>query len=371
MTIWANVIPHRNLLKPYKAWCPSCYEEFKHKGMPVFDPLLWSLSVITTCAKHHLRLKTRCSRCDRFIPHLDSHSKPGFCSKCNGWLGRSPLRSNQVAEDILGEELERQAWVAEQLYTLLAYTPQIENPPKKEAVTKSIKFCIRNVAGMTESRFARAVEVPQSTVSDWQRQGNVPELEKLLRIAHFTQVPLLNILMGHDCNQHTATGAAGSICKQDKDPFRPHKRRTRIDIEKVRIALEYALSVEVTPSLQEVARSLEHSSTALAKHFPVECKKLSEKYKQWRKAEWEQVAVELEKALARDPPRPIRAIANDLNRNHTSLYQYFPGLCQRIAQRYELYRRLCREQKKETFLREIRDIVIALHLEGIYPSVKL
>ncbi len=371
MTTWANVIPHRNLLKPYKVWCPSCYEELKHKEMPVFDPLLWSLSVITTCTKHHLRLRSRCPRCDRTIPHLDSHSRPGFCSKCNGWLGRSPLGSDQAADDILGEELERQTWVTEQLCTLLAHAPRIENPPKKEAVTKSIKLCIRNIAGMTESRFARAIGVSQSTVSDWQRQGNVPELEKLLRITHFTQVPLLNILIGRDCNQHKATEAAGSICKQQhKEPPRLHKRRTRIDIEKIRIALEAVLSIENTPSLQEVARSLGYSSTALAKHFPVKCKKLSEKYKQWRKAKWVKVAVELEEALVRDPPQSIRAIAKDLNRDHTSLYQYFPDLCRRIAQRYELYRRACRGQKKESFRREIREIVIALHLEGIYPSVK-
>ncbi len=370
MTIWANVLPHRNLMRPYKAWCPSCYEEFKHKEMPVFDPLLWSLSVIATCAKHHLRLRSRCPQCDRTIPHLDSHSKPGFCSKCNHWLGRSPLRYYQATDDILSEELERQAWITEQLCTLLAYAPRIENPPKKEAVTKSIKFCIRNIAGMTESRFARAIGVPQSTVSDWQRQCNVPELEKLLRIAYFTQVPLLNILMGHDCNQHTATGAAGSICKQQhKDP-RPHKRRTRIDIEKVRTGLEAALSIEITPSLQEVARSLGYSSTALVKHFPVECKKLSEKYKQWRKAEWVKVAVELERVLIRNPPQSIRAIAKALDRSYTSLYQNLPDLCRRIVQRYELYRRACRKQKKENFRREIREIVIALHLGGIYPSVK-
>jgi transcriptional regulator with XRE-family HTH domain len=372
MATWANVIPHRNLLKPSKAWCPFCYEEFKHEGVPVFDPLLWSLSVVTTCAKHRLRLRSRCPWCDRAIPHLDSHSRPGFCSKCNSWLGQLPLESGQAGEDILGEELERQAWVTEQLCTLLASTPRIENPPKKEAVTKSIKFCIGCIAGMTESRFARAIGVSQPTVNDWQRQGNIPELEKLLRIARFTQIPLLNILVGHDFNQHASAGAASSICKQHepKDPLRPHKRRTRIDIEKVRIALESALSVEITPSLQEVARSLGYSSTALTKHFPVECKKLSEKYKQWRKAVWWSVAVELEKELVREPPQSIRVIANNLKRNHTSLYQYFPDLCRRVAQRYELYRRACREQKKENFRREIREIVIALYLEGIYPSVK-
>jgi DNA-binding XRE family transcriptional regulator len=372
MTIWANVIPHRSLLKPSKAWCPSCYEEFKYEKVPVFDPLIWSFSVVTTCAKHRLRLRTRCLRCDRTIPHLDSHSIPGFCSKCNAWLGQSPLEHDQVAEDIVGAELEKQGWVTKQLCTLLASTPQIENPPKKEAVTKSIKFCIRNIASMTESRFARAIGVAQPTVNDWQRQGNVPELEKLLRIAHFTQIPLLNILLGDTCNFHTSPGVAGSTCKQQNPtaPLHPHKRRGRIDIEKARVALKSALSVEPTTSLQDVARNLGYSSTALTKHLPVECKQLSEKYKQWRKSSWAKVMAELEKALDRDFPRSIRAIAKDLNRSHTNLYNYFPDLCRRIAQRYELYRRAHREQKKEIFRQEIREIVIAIHLEGLYPSVK-
>jgi transcriptional regulator with XRE-family HTH domain len=282
------------------------------------------------------------------------------------------LGSHQPVEDIFDEELDRQTWVTEQILTLLASTPRIKNPPKKEAVTKSIKFCIRYIAGMTESCFARAIGVPQPTVNDWQRQGNVPELEKLLRIARFTRIPLLNILLGDDCNHHTFVGADDSICKQQEPnaPPRSHKMRTRIDIEKVRIALASALFVEITPSLQEVARRLGYSSTALAKHFPVECKKLSEKYKQWCKAEWAKIAVELEKALIREPPQSIRAIAKDLGRNHTSLYQYFPELCRRIARRYEIYRHTCREQKKEIFRQEIKEIVITLHLEGIYPSVK-
>jgi hypothetical protein len=372
MTTWANVIPHRSLLKPSKAWCPSCYEEYKHANVPVFDPLLWSLSVVTVCAKHRLRLRSRCFRCDRTIPYLDSHSRPGFCSKCNYWLGQSPLESGQAAEDIVGAEIERQTWITEQLCTLLTSTSRIENPPKKESLTKSIEFCIRHLAGMTESCFARTIGVPQPTVNDWRRQGNVPELENLLRIAYFTQIPLLNILLGDDCIFHTSVGADGSTSKQQEPtvPLHPHKRRTRIDIEKARVAFESALSVESTPSLQEVARSLGYNSTALTKHFPVECKQLSEKYKQWRKAEWAKVMVELEKALARDPPQSIRAIAKDLNRSHTSLYNNCPDLCRRIARRYELYRRDCRKHKKESFLREIEEIVKALHLEGIYPSVK-
>ncbi|HEX8145735.1 MAG TPA: helix-turn-helix transcriptional regulator [Pyrinomonadaceae bacterium] len=282
------------------------------------------------------------------------------------------MESDQAAEGIAGEEFERQTWITEQLCILLASTPQIENPPKKGAVTKSIKFCIRDIAGMTESRFARAIGVPQATVNDWQRQGNVPELEKLLRIAHFTQIPLLNILLGDDCNLRTSAGVTGSTCKQQEptEPLHPRKRRTQIDIEKARVALQAALSVGATPSLRKVARSLGYGSTALTKRLPVECKLLPEKYKQWRKAEWTKIVVELEKTLARNPPQSIRTIAKDIYRSHTSLYNYFPDLCRRIAQRYNLYRRTRGKQKKESFRREIKEIVKTLHQEGIYPSVK-
>jgi transcriptional regulator with XRE-family HTH domain len=273
----------------------------------------------------------------------------------------------------MSEELEWQSWATEQLFILLASTPWIDDLPKKEAITKSIGFCIKSIARMTEARFARAIGVPQPTVNDWQRQGNIPELEKLLRTARFTQIPLLNLLLGTACTQHASDEVVSSICKQQEstDSLRPRKGRTRIDIEKVRFVLEAALTTETTPSLQEVARSLTYSSTVLAKHFPVECKKLSEKYKQWRKVEWSKVELELEEALVRDPPQSIKAIAKNLNRDHTSLYRYFPELCRRIAQMYELYRHTCREQIKEIFRQEIRGIVIALHLEGIYPSVKL
>lgn len=371
LVTWTNVIPHRNLLKSTKAWCPSCYEEF-NEGNHVFEPLLWSLSTINTCVKHRLRLRSRCQRCDRTIPHLDSHSRPGFCSKCNGWLGQSPLEHDITAEDIKDEELEWQRWATEQLCMLLSSTPSIDDLPEKEAVTKSIIFCIKSVASMTESCFARAIGVPQPTVNDWQRQGKIPELEKLLRIARFTQLPLLNMLLGTTSPQPPSNKIASSISglqKSNNSPS-PYKRRTRIDIETLRAALESALTAETTPSPQEVTRSLTCSWTMLAKHFPVEYKKLSEKFRQRRKAQWSKVEVELEEALLRDPPQPIRTIANVLNRSHTSLYRYFPDLCRRIAQRYELYRQIRRVQNKEIFHQEIKDIVIALHIEGRYPSVK-
>jgi transcriptional regulator with XRE-family HTH domain len=372
MTNWVNVIPHRNLMKPSKAWCPYCYETFKRDGKPIYEPLLWSLSVITSCAIHHLRLRTRCPRCKRINTHLDSHSRPGFCSKCNNWLGQLSSEYCQPTEEIADDELEWQRWATEQLCILLAATTCTDNRPRQGTVAKSIRFCIQSIAGMTESRFARAVGVAQQTVNDWQSRVHTPELEKLLRISRFTQLPLLKILLGTTSHRHKANEGFGSTCnlQNANESTTRSQGRARIDSETLRIAIETALTAENTPSLQKVARSLNCSSSVLTKRFPVECKKLADKFKQWRKADWSKVEAELEKALITSPARSIRVIAKGLNRNHTNLYRYFPNLCRRIAQRFKLYRQSCRERNTVIFHQEIRDIVIALHLEGIYPSVK-
>jgi hypothetical protein len=244
--------------------------------------------------------------------------------------------------------------------------------PKKEAVTESIRFCIKNIANMPEACFARTLGVPQSTVNDWQRQGKMPRLEKLLQIARLARIPLLNLLLGITPDQQTPDEITVTPSRQQKfrQPLRHSKKRTRIDTDKAKKALESALTAEVAPSFHEVARTLSCSSTALMKHFPELCRNLSEKYKSWRKEEWTKIEVEIEKALVSDPPQSIKAIAKDLNRNYTSLHQYFPELCKRITQRYEMYLRARQEQKKETLRQEIRRIVKALYQAGVYPSVK-
>lgn len=370
MITWANVIPHRNLLKPFKEWCPHCYEEFKLDKTPVYDPLIWSISVTSFCIVHQSRLYSRCPKCVRQVLQLDSHSKPGFCSKCGSWLGRLLKERDETAE-VSSEELELQRWVTEQLCSLLAYTPFLEAIPKKEALAESIRFCIKEVARTVESRFANAIQVSQSAVNDWQRQGTIPTIENLLKVSHYTRVPLLRILLGNASAIDLTDYTAGYTSQKKTDgPAKPYRTRARIGLVKAKYILATALTQDMTPSVQMVALDLNCSATALRKHFPEQCSELTDKYRQQFKSEWLRIGIELEGLLTDDPPKNLRTIAKTLKRSLSGLYHHFPELCVRVKKRYELYRHTRREHRKETFHQEIRGIVHQLCGEGIYPSVK-
>src|SRR5947209_1903591 len=78
MLPWKEVISHRQLIRPQKAWCPACYSQWRRKGTDVYEPLAWSLNVITTCVRHRRRLRSRCDRCGHEPRPLGSRSRPGY-----------------------------------------------------------------------------------------------------------------------------------------------------------------------------------------------------------------------------------------------------------------------------------------------------
>lgn len=65
MLTWANVIADGGLLRAIKAWCPTCYKEWKAAGQKIYEPLIWALDVVKVCNRHHQTLQTQCSHCYR------------------------------------------------------------------------------------------------------------------------------------------------------------------------------------------------------------------------------------------------------------------------------------------------------------------
>ncbi len=60
---WCKLFPSRNLLRPVRAWCPICYQEWYEKKQLIYEPLLWSLDVVEICPYHNYKLIVECSHC--------------------------------------------------------------------------------------------------------------------------------------------------------------------------------------------------------------------------------------------------------------------------------------------------------------------
>ena len=114
-----TMLPYRealsgvSLLRRTKAWCCTCYEEWREAGQVIYEPLLWLLSVVTLCPRHALPLEVRCPNpnCARQQFPLTAQGQPGYCPWCRRWLGSkktcNPLKltDEEQAEQLQNGEL--------------------------------------------------------------------------------------------------------------------------------------------------------------------------------------------------------------------------------------------------------------------------
>lgn len=428
MLTWRHIISHRHLTRAWRAWCPSCYEEWHIRGEILYEPLLWSLEAVNACTRHQRCLRSQCQSCRKTLYLLTSRFRPGYCSVCDGWLGESLDKIPPAEEQIRSEDLGSQEWTIEQIGSLLAAASDTEAPPKT-VISESISHCIEGARN--EFAFARQLKLPQTSLNEWKRGESVPQLDKLLKVCLYAEVSLLDFVLGEmpERSKNNNREERPEDCSRAKGP-RHFRRWTELEVDTTRIALELlvqttpplpmieiarrvgraagslygkfpaqcreaviryeeyqkecrrefwervgrnledAIEKKSPPSVEEVARNLGCSRTVLADHFPDLCTCLSKLYLGRRETRRSTIESALKEALNQNPPQHLRNLAKRLKCSHTSIRSYFPEHCHQLAIRYSRYRNECSEQKRERLRREIRRVALKLFDEGIYPSVK-
>lgn len=433
MLPWKEVISHRHLVRPKRAWCAPCYNEWYRNGATVYEPLAWSLAALTVCIRHRQRLQSRCHRCKQELRFLASRSHPGYCAMCHAWLGEPAQTGfSPKALPTTDDEFEWQSWVYEQTCNLLATAPTLTTSPRRLVLADSISRCIRASIFKTELTFARNCGLSQSSVNDLCRGASVPQLSTLMRVSFFARIPIVDIVLGrvrdtvdalipsslntgqlqvakairparpwntnkvrkvrlsfegllrvtHPLSMveirkrlnHPASTLLSrfpGLCRKAVIRYRTHMENFRRGFwECVRWKLEKQLIEKAPLNVAEVARDVGRSRTAVVKQFPELCARLFAHWDRRRKERWYRIESFLRKSLESTLPQRLRDIAKHLKLSHTSLYEYFPELCRKIAERYALHSQQARAMKKEFLCNEVRGIAISLYEQRIYPSVR-
>ncbi len=430
---WRNVLSHFGLIRLTKGWCPACLEEWRLRGSIIYEPLLWSLSVITLCPSHQILLQTKCPSCRRHVDHVASHSRPGFCSACGQWLGSLSVTSSRDGEALTETELTRQSSVSAKIGEMLAAAPSLTQDPLKEVVSRSTKDCVRGMtAGGSVSAFCRALKLSKDAVGNWIRGKSKALIDMLLPICVGAAVSPLNFLTGNlkfrlGPNENSKTGRddrdigpvvtvvprrksidvlkAEEILRATLEEEPPptmievagrlghptsalryrfpelcqaivyrYKARARDFVskkrEEARHTLEVALTDEDCPSVADVARRMGWHLSTLIDTFPVLCGEISKRRLGLKKASWAQVGEKLREMLTEQPPPPMHVIVDRLKRSESSLYNHFPVLCRRLGARHKEYRQNSFKRRGELFLTEVRRVAVELHRSGINPSMR-
>jgi AraC-like DNA-binding protein len=425
MLTWGEVIALKRTVRRSKAWCAECYEQWRRSCQTVYEPLLWSLNGIDMCPLHRHPLVDHCPQCQKSLPFLTQISRPGYCSHCACWLGKNHGTQEVAAGDTA--EWKQKLWNVEVGGGLLAAAPRLTMVPPKEQIATMIQACLDHYTRGNMSALARLLKVDVQIVWGYLYHEDVPAFNTLLNLCYLLSIPPLEFLTGGpDMLQARPRLAADRVSA----PSRSRGIRIKeYDILRMRQALEKVLGEEADPfpSLQDLARDMGYHSRTLSRHCPELCREVNKRYRRRWTSDESQTRVRkiLESALAAEECMPLKAVAEQLDCDTTTLRNYFPDLCCAIVTRYrqrvdyELIRyrleqilsrnepvpsiaqvaremgyersvfwnnfpQLCkqvsarrraeqRDQRKERLTgicKEIRRATFTLHSQGIYPSAR-
>lgn len=66
--------------------------------------------------------------------------------------------------------------------------------------------------------------------------------------------------------------------------------------------------------------------------------------------------------------RPLSEVAKYLGYDQSFWYKHFSELCRAISDRYRVYRKKQREERKLKILKEVRQATYSVYARGLYPS---
>jgi transcriptional regulator with XRE-family HTH domain len=264
------------------------------------------LKSVSVCLKHQQYLQQVCPHCHCSNLPLAWNSRPGHCYKCLKWLGSSSVNEQTFIPE---SELIWRTWITETVGELIAATSSLHIPLDKQQVARLLKNYVNITAGGNIAEFSRQIQMPRNTVWLWCEGKNQPQLEALLKLCYCLNISLLSLL----------TQQANETQLSPLQPPIATKVTSRAEAKSLDLVM-------LAGMLQDI----------LLNH---EC-----------------------------PPPSMGAVAKRLKLNRRTILGHFPEMCHAISAKYIFYRRAKKLSTIEQCRQEVRQAVINLYNQNIYPS---
>ena len=270
---WAAGLPPQGLLRSTPAWCPACYEECREKVLPLYQPLLWMLQVISVCPRHQIQLQDHCPYCRKTQSVIASKTLPGCCFQCAEYLGIS-AQLLQV-RDIDDETLAWQQWVLRSIEELYAASASSGTLPWK-ALSNGLTV-IAEIVGTKP--LTSVTGISKQLLSSWRNQKQRPSFKKILELCYVLNISPLQ-LMSNSPEELKRTLQSTEVYRR---PSLRHATLRSVDRERALELIRAVLDGRETPlGVRQIERRLGLGARTLVYHFPQECRLVTAQYKAYR-----------------------------------------------------------------------------------------
>jgi transcriptional regulator with XRE-family HTH domain len=267
---WASGIPFRRLLRVAPVWCPVCYAEWQEKKLPIYQPLIWMLQIVTSCTLHRRRLEEQCNHCQKRQSILPSKAPPGRCTQCGTWLGISVQAAEELEID--EEELVWQDWVVKTIEELR--TGSVASAGNSwERISINLAACLG--AKGEAAKFSRLMGVSKTLISKWQHFEMTPSFQKVLEICYAINISPLQLMSD-------PIGMRNAIQAISEHPRRrpAHHRQQVVNREEIREYLQAVLDGQrPCRAMSQIECDLGVGFRTIEGIFPLECSLVSKQYK--------------------------------------------------------------------------------------------
>jgi TniQ len=425
---WRPVF-NKSMCRAERAWCPSCLEDGRlaEPNPFVYEQLCWTHKNVRVCSTHGIHLETECPHCGANSWFLSGSAHPGFCQRCNRWLGHYSDRTGSAIEEVKPNNADYEIFAAKQIGELIRLAPGLTCVPDQKVAKGSIIRCAERFFDGNLCAFVNYLGLSKTTTYPlYNGKPRIIHLELLLRIGFQTSIPLFDLLTREDSldgfnplpssslpsnrlsprrkkenvlktllaaleeipppslkEMTERLGYSSSsilrsyfpeVCDQITANYRQSargkekmvfgKRLQEDDV--IQAALESALKEDPPPSLPHISRQLGYKTCeAIRKRFTDLCRALTGKRLNLYNLRRKQVVPELEQALSSDPPTSLAAIAKKLGyRTNRVLRTNYPEMCRRINERYAKY-------NQTQFMGRVRREVDSVLMETSPPPLKV
>lgn len=307
---WIGELPIARNMRALPAWCDVCYSEWRIQESPPYQPLLWMLQVVTMCPHHRRRLTERCPHCQRHQSVIaTSKTRPGECTQCGCWLGMG-TQSGLVAghepdvDEVDEETTDWQNWVIHSLETLrlthlssgIGTDTNIDTGMPNWAT-----FFSGFASGMEDkgafSRLASLTGIKRGVLYRWVGgtgggggggTGNrthhtyKPWLENILYVCYVCGVTPREV-MENRLAPFKQTIQTQTAYHPPRPPRLPRSPRKQVNQEQCRELVQRVLDGREGPlGVVQIAKRLECSAETLLKHFPDECAVITQRMREYR-----------------------------------------------------------------------------------------
>lgn len=268
------------------------------------------------CPSHHRRLEDRCPHCHKAQSFIATHkSRLGECTRCAVWLG---TETGTQSDRLSNEDWHWQEWVIQALEEM--HMAKLSSQPFQwEQFFVNLATCLQEPKG--QGKLARLTGIDSACFTRWWSKAGVSRPQTSSRPSY---IPSLESI------------------------------------------LRFCYACDVTP-LQAMTKPLALFQAALrngaSSRPPRPCRPASAPFHH-------EDCLKLMKAIldGREEPLSLHQIARRQGCDVQTLLRHFPQECPFIVQRAQHYRKQRGEQRLRQICEQVRQTVITLHSQGIYPS---